>query len=46
MFGGLIESVGQVDGVEEIPEGIRLTIETVLAPELSSAKASRSTESV
>ena len=34
MFGGLIESVGQVDGVEEIPEGIRLTIGTVLAPEL------------
>jgi riboflavin synthase len=34
MFGGLIESVGQVDGVEEIPEGIRLTLGTVLAPEL------------
>ena len=34
MFGGLIESVGQVDGVEEIPEGILLTIGTELAPEL------------
>ena len=34
MFGGLIESVGRVSGVEEIPEGIRLTIGTALGPEL------------
>ena len=34
MFGGLIESVGRVASVEEIPEGIRLTIGTALGPEL------------